>query len=370
MKKVSNRPIRVLQIGMHETIGGVETYLMNYYRNIDRTKVQFDFVCPHERLCFEDEIRKMGGRIYKISNFKKNPIKYYTEIKKIIINNDYGIIHNNMLSPANIIPLIAAKKARANKIIAHAHNSNCPQNPIKKILTSLNRYFVYKMSTDFFSCSQKAARWFFGKYNNKRKVIIINNAINLKDYSYNSEKRKQIRNQYGIKNNIVIGNIGRFCKEKNQLFLINVFEELIKKSPNSTLLLIGDGKTKQNLMNYSSNKGLDVVFTGNVPNIQDYLSAMDIFVMPSVFEGFPVTGVEAQANGLHCIFSKNITQEIKLLDSTIFLSLEKGAESWADIILKMNKKRANSERVVSILQEYSIRENAARLEKYYEGYRN
>jgi glycosyltransferase involved in cell wall biosynthesis len=370
MEKASKKPIRVLQIGMHETIGGVETYLMNYYRNINKSKVQFDFVCPYKKLCFEDEIRKTGGKVYKVSNFKKKPIRFYKEIKEIIKSNDYKIIHNNMLSPANIIPLIAAKKAGANKIIAHAHNSNCPRNPIKKTLTIINRYFVYKYSTDFFSCSQKAANWFFGRYNKKRGAIIINNAIDLGNYSYSSKKRRQIRNQYGIKDEMVIGNIGRFCKEKNQLFLINVLKALSEQGLAVTLLLIGDGKTKKALMDFSLNRKLNVIFTGNVSNIQDYLSAMDLFVMPSIFEGFPVTGVEAQANGLPCIFSKNITQEMRLLKTTVFLDLDKGAENWANIILKMNTSRANGEEIARALQEYDILKNAIKLEHFYEKYKN
>ena len=183
MERVSNNnAVRVLQIGMHDKIGGIETFLMSYYRNIDREKIQFDFINPYNSLCFEDEIKEMGGKIYNVPFFKRKPIQYYFSLKKIIKNNQYQIVHVNMLSAANIIPLLAAKMAGVKTIIAHSHNNEIPKSFIKKILNKINKKIMFNCSNVYFACSKNAGDWMF---EGKKEYRIIRNAIDFKRFESN-----------------------------------------------------------------------------------------------------------------------------------------------------------------------------------------
>ena len=176
---LKDEPIKVLIIGMHDKIGGVETFLMNYYRNMDRDKIQFDFISTYDKLCFEDEIKKLGGNVYKICSEKKNPIKYCTQLNKIIKINNYKIVHINMLSLANILPIIVSKFQKVKHIIIHSHNSNTPSGFFRKILNFINKPFAY-FATDYFACSDLAPHWMFGKrILKKHNSKIIHNAIEL-----------------------------------------------------------------------------------------------------------------------------------------------------------------------------------------------
>ena len=192
MKRAFNKPIRVLQIGMHDNIGGVETYLMNYYRNIDRTQIQFDFISIFDKLCFEDEILSLGGKVYKLPSEKSNPVKYFYNLVKIIKENNYQIVHINMLSAANILPILAAKKCNVKSIIVHSHNSNTPSGFLRKIMDKINRPFL-NLATNYWACSSKAGKWLFG---NKKNIKIIHNAVNCEKFRYDEISRNEIRKQY------------------------------------------------------------------------------------------------------------------------------------------------------------------------------
>lgn len=363
MGKASKKnPIRVLQIGMHDKIGGVETYLMNYYRNIDKSKVQFDFVSIYEKLCFEDEIKKMKGKIYHITSMKKNPIKYYYGLKKIIADNNYKIVHINMLSAANILPLLIAKNMKVKNIIAHSHNTNTPSGLPRKFLDKLNRKKITK-ANHYWACSKKAGIWLFGE-KSVDKIEIINNAIDYDKFSFDLDQRNLVRQQLNIQNKFVIGNVARFSYQKNQSFLIDVFHKLQEKINNSILLLIGEGELEQELKNKVDKLGLNdkVIFFGTTNDVGKYLQAMDIFVLPSLFEGLPVTGIEAQASGTYCIFSSNITEETKISDNCKFVDLN--VNDWVNAIeeIYINGYKKESS---NMTEKYNIRIAAKKLEKKY-----
>lgn len=355
---------RILIIGMHDKIGGVETFFMNYYRNIDKNKIQFDFINMFKELCFENEIIELGGKIYKVPNVKINPIKYYNELKKIIKSNKYEIIHINMLSMANVMPIIAARNAGAKRIIVHSHNTNTPQGALRKILNKLNKKIVLKNATDLFACSEAAGRWMFGK---NKKFTVIKNAIDIEKFKYDEQKRKEIRKKLNIENKFVIGHVGRFSEQKNHEFLIDVYQQVLKKGKNTVLLLIGEGELKKNIIEKVKNIGIEqnVIFLGTTNKISDYYQAMDLFVLPSKFEGLPVVGVEVQTNGLPCIFSENITEEMKITDNVTFLKIE-NAEDWADCILKLERNSKRKDETEKIREKgYDIICEANRLEKIY-----
>lgn len=355
--------IRVLMIGMHDKIGGVETFLMNYYRNIDRNKIQFDFINMYDKLCFQDEIIKLGGKIYKVPNVKKNPIGYYKNIIKVIKNNKYQIVHINMLSMANILPILAAKKAGVKHIIAHSHNTNTPKGLLRKILDKLNKNIVLKNATDLFACSENAGIWMFGK---EKDFNIINNAVDVKKFKYDEEKRKEMRKQLKVENKFVIGHVGRFCEQKNHEFLIEIFKKISQEREDAVLLTIGEGELKNQIIEKVKKYNLQnkVIFLNPVSNVNDYLQAMDVFVLPSKFEGLPVVAVEAETNGLKVITSNTVSKELPIKELTEYCSLE-NIEEWCDQLEQKNIVNRKDRTKDISKANYSIEKESRKLEKYY-----
>ena len=362
-----DEPIRVLIIGMHDKIGGVETFLMNYYRNMDRNKIQFDFISIYDKLCFEDEIQQLGGKVYKICSEKRNPIKYYRQLNKIIEDNQYRIVHINMLSLANILPIIVSKSRKVKHIIVHSHNSNTPSGILRKILNYINKPFLH-FATDFFACSELAAQWMFGKrILKKHNCKIINNAIELDKYKFNEDLRSNIRKKLNIENKFVIGHVGRFSYQKNHEFLIDVFYEVQKEEKNAILLLIGEGELEEEIQKKVKRLGIEsnVIFLGTTDRVQDYLQAMDLFILPSRFEGLPVVGIEAQASGTKCIFSKNITSEVKVTNNVEFIGLNENIEKWKEEILKNKEKYKKDIDSNEIFEKYEIKKTSKELTDIY-----
>lgn len=358
---------RVLQIGMYNNLGGIETFLLNYYENINKDKVQFDFINMYDKICFQEELMQAGAKIYNITNVKKNPIKCKNEIVKIIKDNKYEIIHINMLSAANIIPIIAAKSSGARVIIAHSHNANTPKNIIKRFLHNLNKRIILKNSTHYFACSKKAGKWLFGE-NKKEEITVINNAVDVNRFIFNEEVRKEYRKMEGINDEFVIGHVGRFSEQKNHNFLIDVFQRVYHKNKNSLLILVGVGELEDEIREKVRRLGLDknVKFLGVRRDVSKLYNVMDVFVLPSLFEGLPIVGIEAQISGLRCIFSNCITSELKLSNKCEFLSLNESMEKWAEVILKASSEysRAGMSELVES-KGYDIKKEAEKLEKFY-----
>lgn len=338
-----NFMIRVLQIGMTDNWGGIESYIMNYYRNIDKTKVQFDFVnIYNNELCFQNEIEQLGGKIYKVSSYYKHPIKYIRELKNIIIDNNYEIIHCNMNSAVFLYPLIAAKIAKAKVIIAHSHNSSSDKGVIKALLHNINKHFIPFFANKFFACSNKAGKWFYSsKILKSNDYYVIKNSINTNIFRFNDNIRKEKRAELKVADNtILIGHVGRFNKQKNHIFLIDVFNEYHRNNKNSKLLLVGIGPLKEKVESKVKELKLidNVLFLEQRKDVNELMMAMDVFVLPSLYEGLPLVGVEAQAAGLPCIFSDSITDEIKISNNAQFVSLRDNIEKWSNILGKYTFK--------------------------------
>ncbi len=328
--------MKVLQVGLYDQPGGIEACVMNYYRHIDTQKVRFDFIDMHNGLAFRDEIQKRGGQIYTIPT-AKHPIKQYKLIKKIIKQHHYDIVHIHMLSAANSIPVLAAKSANA-KLIVHAHNSGTPKGILRKTLHHLNKRHITKTANALWACSKQAGEWFFG---NNASFSVIPNAIDIDKYKFNPSTRQKIRKQLSIADNtLVIGHVGRFEEQKNHTFLIDVFKEVHNQKPDSILLLIGDGKLRPKIQTKVDSLGLHdcVVFLGQKSNIEEYYSAMDIFVFPSKFEGLSVATIEAHVASLPCILTDTVSEEIQKLSNTSCLSLN-AISPWVKTILATPAKR-------------------------------
>lgn len=367
MKK--EEPIRVAHIIGKWLGGGVESVVMNYYRHIDRTKIQFDFLCDEDSTNIPyEEIEQLGGRVILIPPYQK-VFKYQKELIRIFKENNYKIVHSH-INTLSVFPLRAAKKAGVKVRIAHSHSTTNKKEWKKNLLKQVLRLFSKVYATDCMCCSELAGRWLFGdKAYESGKVYLLNNAIDLDKFKYNEKLRKEKRKELGISDDtLVIGHIGRFVAQKNHTFLIDIFNEVHKKNNNSVLLLAGQGPLMEEIKNKVKELKLNdsVRFLGQRNDVNELYQAFDVFCLPSLYEGLPVVGVEAQASGLLCILSNAMTKETKVFDITKFISLNNTPKDWADSILddvKKYKRIDTSKEMTS--KNFNIKEEAKKLEKYY-----
>lgn len=338
---MEKKPIRVLQIIGDVVGGGVEQVILNYYRHIDRNEVQFDFILHNGALkSYVDNIESLGGKVYKITPYNSNPVKTVLEMYKIMKGN-YQIVHSNM-NALSVFPLFAAYLAGVPVRILHNHSTDTKAEPLRTFVKHLLRPFARLFANKYWACSKLAGEWMYGKQAvADGKVTIINNAIDLKQFAFDEAKRKKLRKELGLQDCFVIGHVGRFMKQKNHDFLVDIFAEVAKKQDNAKLLLIGDGPLREQIENKVKTLGLNekVIFTGVRSDVADLYNAMDVFVLPSFYEGLPVVGVEVQANGLPFLCSSNVTREILISDRIELVELEKGAKAWAEKILAFSEKQ-------------------------------
>lgn len=367
MKK-STEPVRVLIVLGGLDRGGAQSVVMNYYYFMDKSKVQFDFITHClEKGELEDEIEKLGGRVFHFPRFKVyNIFEYVKSWKEFLADHhDYVAIHAHMASTACLF--IPMAKKYGIKTIAHAHTSRDVGNTIKKGLERFSFLLVDYMADYFFGCSKEAAVFRFGKNILKNsKYEIWYNAIDLTKFQFSYQKRCEIRNLLNIKpDELVIGNVGRLSYPKNHDFLLKVYKEYLKQNSLSRLLLVGSGDMEQQIINNVHLMGLapHVIFTGSVENVQDYLAAMDIFVFPSHWEGLPVSVVEAQASGLYCLISSNVTREVSVSHNIEFDDLSKGVDFWVSRIT--DAPRVNRASFILKNSNYDIKKAAKKAEQFY-----
>ena len=365
----TNEPIKIFQLVGSYKGGGVEAVVMNFYRNIDRNKIQFTFVCDEDSTDIPyEEIEKLGGKIIIVPPYSK-PFKYHSALKKALKEDDYKIIHSH-ISTMSVFSLFAAKCAGVPVRIAHSHSTTNKKEKKKNLMKQILRPFSKVFATDYMCCSELAGRWLFGnKEYDKGNVYLLNNAIDLDKFKYNDSLRKKKRKELGIKDKtIVIGHIGRFVAQKNHDFLIDIFNEIHKKNNNSIILLAGQGPLMEDIKNKVKELNLEdsVKFLGQRNDANELYQAFDVFLLPSLYEGLPVVGVEAQAAGLLCYLSDDMTKETKVLDITKFMSLNNTPEEWADNILDDVKKykRIDTSKEMTA-KNFNIKEEAKKLEEYY-----
>ena len=366
--------VRILQIGMSSNPGGVENFIMNIYRNIDRSKVQFDFLVDHnlKNIAYEDEIIALGGHIYReyyrrkelFIKGRKSLKSFFKEHQEIV-----GVhFHANTINPMFKVVEEAYKLKLPIRII-HSHNSNYMKKmSIKdKAYEILEKRRLDKISTHLLACSYEAGKWMF----NSKYFEVIKNGINVDEFKPDIEIRNNIRKQFNINDKIVIGHVGRMNYQKNSLFLIDVFNELHKINNNVVLLYIGDGDLKEEVINKIKGNHLEksVILTGAKDNIKEFYQAMDFFILPSRFEGLPVSLLEAQAKGLNCYVSNAISLESNITGLVKFLNLENTAKEWASEINKgIDNKNVIKENIIKQKfndSGYNIISSAHKLEKIY-----
>lgn len=364
-----DEPVRVAQIMGKWVGGGVESVVMNYYRYIDRTKIQFDFICDDDSTNIPyEEIEKLCGKVILIPPYQK-VFKYHNKLKKILKEGHYKIVHSH-INTLSVFSLFAAKCAGVPVRIAHSHSTTNKKEKKKNLLKQVLRPFSKLFATDYMCCSELAGRWLFGdKEYDKGNVYLLNNAIDLDKFKYNETLRKKKRKELGIKDDtLVIGHIGRFVAQKNHGYLIDIFNEIHKKNNNSVLLLAGQGPLMEEIKNKVKSLKLEknVKFLGQRNDANELYQAFDVFLLPSLYEGLPVVGVEAQATGLLCELSNDMTKETKVLNITKFMSLNNTPEEWADNILDDVKKykRIDTSKEMTA-KNFNIKEEAKKLEEYY-----
>lgn len=329
---MQKEPIRILQIVGIVAGGGVESVVMNYYEHIDRMKVQFDFVVHNDNtIDITDKVKSMGGKVYKVTPYYKNPIAFMRDIYQIIKHNNYQIIHSNM-NTLSALSLFAAYMADVPVRILHNHSISVPGEWKRNLMKYILRPFAKLFANQYWACGKLAGIWLYGENSvNIGKVQIINNAINLAKFEFNEDKRLYFRRQFNIDHNdFVIGHVGRFVYVKNHEFLIDVFYKFHQIHENSKLLLIGDGPLKKDIERKVISLGISdsVIFGGMRNNVFDLYSVMDVLLLPSFSEGFPVVGLEAQANGLPIIVSNVVTKELFITNVISSEMLSSSVETW------------------------------------------
>lgn len=352
--------IRVLQVVGCLNYGGVESVIMNYYRHIDKSKIQFDFVTTSKGGRFEEEIKQLGGNIFYLPQKSRHPFEYMKQLKKVIRENNYDVVHSNTNSASAFLDLYPAKRAKVRVRIAHSHNNNCLIGWQHRIL----RPILPTVTTHRMACSDAAAKWLFG---NNKNYKIINNGIDFDKFAYNEDVRNKVREKLNWKDYLLIGNVASFQDRKNQRFLIELMPQLISEFPNAKLVLVGAGDTQEKLKQLCVDLGIEssVEFLGVRNDVNELLQGFDVFCFPSLFEGLGVAYIEAAASSLPVVISDGVPY-VQISENVEQLALD--SEQW---LLKIKRAFGNSLNRRSLTNEeiinsgYDIKSLAKQLEEYY-----
>ena len=338
--------IRVLHSELQSNIGGIEAFLLNLTKTIDKTNLQFDFLMRGDNPYLETTLKKYGANIYKVPSGMSN---YYKFVKNILIKNNYDFVHVHKNSAANIVLPLMVKKYTNAKLIVHSHNTSpSGGSKIAIMLHKINRNKLMQLSDYRFACSDTAAEWMFGHNYKDEQVKIIKNGIIVKDYVYNPEIRNKVRTEMGLEDKFVMGHVGAFREQKNHKFLIKLFSEL--NIPNAELVLVGEGSLKESMKDYAKELGIQnkVIFLGSRNDVNNLLQAFDVFVMPSLWEGLGIAAIEAQASGLPTLVSTRFPSDVEVTNQLQFLPLQD--KSWINAITKVEiekkSNRSNNNKII------------------------
>ncbi len=355
--------MRVLQVVTHMNRGGLETMLMNYYRHIDRSNVQFDFlVHRYERAAYDDEIEELGGMIYRLPRLNPFSRSYLKQLDQFFQEHPYQIVHSHLDCMAGI-PLKYAKKNGVPVCIAHAHSSSQTKDG-KYPLKLFFKNNIPKYSDFRFACGKEAGIWMFGD----ARFDILKNAIPSKMYCFDQKTAMEVREEFGIPDDtLLIGHVGRFCVPKNHSFILMIFQSILAKRNTAKLLLAGDGELRQMIEKKAEELGISehIIFAGIRSDVARLLQAMDVFLFPSLYEGLPLAIVEAQAAGLPCLISDKVPMECKITDLVQQIPLSESPECWAETAMEAaTQKRRNTFEEIR-RAGFDVSSNAAKLQEYY-----
>ena len=337
--------MRVLEVLSNLDGGGVDRLLYDYCTRI-AGDISFDFVVQSEMVgMLEKPLReKLGCNIFHVCTIHENLVKHYKELKRIISNGHYDIVHTHG-NYKGVLTLLIAKYCGVKVRIVHSHIAFIPENNKEKLVRKVFTWITKKLATDLFACGRDAACWMWGneEYQNG-KVFVMPNAVNTEQFLFSEQKRNKVRKENMLDDSFVIGNVARLSYQKNHSFLLDVFKEILDIEPNAKLLLVGRGELEQTIREKVSMLELDnsVIFFGVRNDVPDLINGMDVFLLPSLFEGLPVTLVEAQANGIPVVAADSITDEIKLIENVHYLPLSLNSKEWAKIVCAQKGNRIDS----------------------------
>lgn len=326
--------VRILVFGVCNNLGGIEQYLYNISKYMP--DVIFDFVSVYDGIWFQKEFEANGSVIYKLPHRGKHPLQFFKELFQLFRKHpEYHTVYCNMMSCSFIEPLIAAKLFN-RKVVSHCHTTQLHDSLKTRMLNKINKPLVKLLTDQYWACSYEAGKWMFGEKIADSKLKVIYNGIDVKQFEFSENVRMQYRNELNINEMFVVGHVGRFEYPKNHVFIVDVFEKIVEQHKDSVLLLIGDGSMTSEIKELVLKKGLEkqVNFMGNRSDVKELLQAMDVFIMPSWYEGISVAAIEAQASGLQVFCSDNVDSKTKLTDNFHQISLSVSAKKWAEIILK------------------------------------
>lgn len=334
--------------------GGAETFIINLFSQMDKGLFDVDFLVYEDKKYFySDKVKELGGNVVALSKsesrfFSIRLLKRWRRLYKLLKNGQYDVFHCNCDFSLKFVELFLAKKAGIEKRICHSHNSALETTTLKGkvsyIVHLVCRPILVHFSTDLLACSEESADWLFGKKNAKRhKAIVINNGIDAEYYAFDKEAREQYRKEIGVENEILLGNVGRFTQIKNQKYIIDIVEFALRNNYKVKACLIGAGEEFKNVESIVKERCLDnnIVFVGTTDRVRDYLMAFDCYVMPSLYEGLPVSGIEAQATGLPCVVSSTVVRQLDITGNVSFVDLDAGVEYWWNEILKLSSLSRN-----------------------------
>lgn len=366
-----SRRLRVLQVGMTRNLGGIETYLIEQFRHLDKSKIDYDFVniTGEYSICYEDEILASGSKIFKVVSRHKNPLLHYLQWFNILLQNKgvYDVIVLNTNSLEYVFPLVLGKIFGIPVRVIHSHNSGFEnkQGLARRLFVGMNKKLLAWSANLRFACSQFAGQWMF----KDNPYHVIYNAIDIHKYDADLAVRDEMRQALNLDTALTLLHVGRFSYQKNHSFLLDIFKEVHSIQPDSVLLLVGDTTEESEFLTEVKRKikayGLENVvrLLGRRDDVNKIMQAADVLVMPSFFEGLTVVGIEAQASDLPLLLSDTVTKELGLLPSTQFISLEAGPTAWAEAIV--NSKQHNRQSRYEELKAagYDIGNETERVEK-------
>lgn len=359
------RKIKILHTGMSSNLGGIEKFLIDMYRNIDRERFEIKFlVFSDGKPCFYDEIK---DNVIYITSRAKNYIKFINEMKNVLKSEEFDYIHFNLMEFSCFERIILAQKYSNAKIILHSHIADNRLYSFKtKILNKLGEIKILKKENYIkLACSRDAGNDMFKKFKNKN-FSVINNGIDLQKFVFSNEKRHIIREELSIgENELLIGHVGRFVEQKNHEYLIEIFKEVKKINKTAKLLLIGKGPLKEKIKEKCAKLELldSIIFLEDIYNVNDYMSAMDAFVFPSLFEGLGIVLIEAQTSGLNCYITDSLPIEVNVTNKIKRISLKESPQKWAKIIKKSLER---NQKINKELIEFDIKETTKKIMEVYE----
>ena len=362
----NGRPLRVVHIIGKMRAGGVESFVMNYYHHINRSNIQFDFIIDEDSPNLEliSEINDLGGRVYIVPPYQKIS-KYLPTLRRLFESEGWKIVHSHM-NTLSVFPLWAAKQVGVPVRIAHSHTYLTSGDPIKNIVKKTLRIFSNMYPTHRFACGNDSGKWLFGK---ESDYTVIPNAIDLERFSYNEDIRASARKELGIPDEkIVVGHVGRFMRQKNHAFLIEVFRKINMQNPSTLLILAGMGPLQNEIEELVNEYELTdkVMFLGQRSDPERLYHAFDVLVLPSHYEGFPVVAIEAQASGLPCMLSDSITKEADLVGLVTFLPLSMSSDKWAAKSLEVAEEMQGKRMAGALSNDFDINTSANVLANIYE----